>query len=403
MMARVPLVLSVVAAAPAAAQLSFQPLGFAPGRPSSRAQAISADGGTIVGDEEASLSSRAWYWRPATGMTLIGGTRARSVSPDGDVIVGLQGGTGGTSFRYRVSTNTNFVLPFLGGYGLEAFGASADGTTIVGKVWAVHSDFPQIWREGQGFSGLPYAPNTDSGYAYATTPDGSVVVGDMYAFVNSSGTAFRWTSAGTVALGTLTGGQGRSGALAVSPDGSVIVGYSSSATFRSPFRWVQGQGMQELGMPAGATDGRALALNPDGSVVAGFYWANNADHAFIWDQAHGTRDLQLVLEQQGSSGELLQWSLQRATGVSADGRSIAGYGIDPQGRTQAFLARIGLPCYANCDASTTPPVLNVLDFNCFINRFIAGDSWANCDDSTGPPILNVVDFMCFLARFTEGC
>ena len=29
-------------------------------------------------------------------------------------------------------------------------------------------------------------------------------------------------------------------------------------------------------------------------------------------------------------------------------------------------------CYANCDGSTTPPVLNVLDFNCFINRFAAG-------------------------------
>jgi hypothetical protein len=60
-------------------------------------------------------------------------------------------------------------------------------------------------------------------------------------------------------------------------------------------------------------------------------------------------------------------------------------------------------CYANCDASTTPPVLNVNDFTCFLNRFAAGDSAANCDGSTTPPVLNVNDFTCFLNRFAAGC
>ena len=61
------------------------------------------------------------------------------------------------------------------------------------------------------------------------------------------------------------------------------------------------------------------------------------------------------------------------------------------------------PCYANCDASTTAPVLNVLDFSCFLNKFAAGDPYANCDASTTPPVLNVLDFSCFLNRFTAGC
>jgi hypothetical protein len=60
-------------------------------------------------------------------------------------------------------------------------------------------------------------------------------------------------------------------------------------------------------------------------------------------------------------------------------------------------------CYANCDASTVPPVLNVADFGCFLNRFAAGDSDANCDSSTAPPVLNVNDFACFLNRFAAGC
>jgi hypothetical protein len=61
------------------------------------------------------------------------------------------------------------------------------------------------------------------------------------------------------------------------------------------------------------------------------------------------------------------------------------------------------PCYPNCDGSTAAPILNVLDFNCFLNRFTAGASYANCDNSTSAPMLNVLDFNCFLNRFTAGC
>jgi hypothetical protein len=60
-------------------------------------------------------------------------------------------------------------------------------------------------------------------------------------------------------------------------------------------------------------------------------------------------------------------------------------------------------CYANCDASSVPPVLNVLDFACFLNRFAAGDPYANCDGSSIAPLLNVLDFACFLNRFAAGC
>ena len=59
--------------------------------------------------------------------------------------------------------------------------------------------------------------------------------------------------------------------------------------------------------------------------------------------------------------------------------------------------------YANCDGSTTAPVLNVQDFSCFLNRFASGDTYANCDASTNPPALNILDFSCFLNRFAAGC
>jgi subtilisin family serine protease len=60
-------------------------------------------------------------------------------------------------------------------------------------------------------------------------------------------------------------------------------------------------------------------------------------------------------------------------------------------------------CYANCDGSAAPPVLNVADFQCFITRFAGGEAWANCDGSTADPVLNVADFTCYLQRFAAGC
>jgi hypothetical protein len=68
----------------------------------------------------------------------------------------------------------------------------------------------------------------------------------------------------------------------------------------------------------------------------------------------------------------------------------------------AILTRVYV-CPANCDGSTTAPVLNVEDFTCFINKFAMNDPGANCDCSTTEPILNVEEFTCFINRFAMGC
>ncbi len=70
-----------------------------------------------------------------------------------------------------------------------------------------------------------------------------------------------------------------------------------------------------------------------------------------------------------------------------------------------YLGAITLPppCYANCDGSTTPPVLHVHDLPFFLNRFPAGSRSPKPDGSTMPPVLNVLDFSCFLNAFAAGC
>jgi hypothetical protein len=60
-------------------------------------------------------------------------------------------------------------------------------------------------------------------------------------------------------------------------------------------------------------------------------------------------------------------------------------------------------CYPNCDGSTSAPMLDVADFTCFMNRYMAGQPYANCDGSTRPPTLTITDFLCFMRRFASGC
>jgi uncharacterized membrane protein len=202
-------------------------------------------------------------------------------------------------------------------------------------------------------------------------------------------------------LGDLAGGLPSSAAYAVSANGSVIVGQGNSLSGAEAVRWAGGSitGLGDLA--GGVYNSSAQAVSADGSIVVGYGTNASGAVAMIWDAGSGMRALSDALASAGApvpSG----WVLQRANGLSADGSVIVGTGIDPVGRPQAWIAHLP-SCYANCDQSTTAPILNVLDFTCFLNRFAAGDPYANCDASTQSPVLNVLDFGCFLNRFAAGC
>jgi hypothetical protein len=144
--------------------------------------------------------------------------------------------------------------------------------------------------------------------------------------------------------------------------------------------------------------------------------------------ACGGNTVELALETQGVGPYALQWrrnGVALADGPTGSGSSISGAttgtltitsaGVADAGAydcriTRPGCSRSGLSspasveaCYANCDCSVVAPTLNVLDFNCFLSHFAAGDPYANCDGSTTPPVLNVLDFNCFLSAFALGC
>ncbi len=79
--------------------------------------------------------------------------------------------------------------------------------------------------------------------------------------------------------------------------------------------------------------GIAYAVSADGSVVVGT-GEYASSRAFIWDQSHGMRNLKEVLENDYGL-DLTGWTLTRATGISADGLTIVGYG-----NNGAWIAKI---------------------------------------------------------------
>jgi probable HAF family extracellular repeat protein len=87
----------------------------------------------------------------------------------------------------------------------------------------------------------------------------------------------------------------------------------------------------------------AHAVSADGSVVVGtaFSPSNPNYQAFIWDAAHGMRSLQQVLTDDGLN--LTGWVLTDARAISADGNTIVGNGLDPNGKGEAWIANIPEP------------------------------------------------------------
>lgn len=176
--------------------------------------------------------------------------------------------------------------------------------------------------------------------AYGVSADGSVVVG--YGLGANGREAFRWTEAGgMVGLGDLPGGSFWSEARGVSADGSTVIGFSLRENGQEAFRWTEAGGMVGLGVLPGGFASEARGVSADGSVIVGYseFASIPRFDAFIWDATNGMRSLFDVLT--GEFGlDLTGWTLTAATAVSADGLTIVGYGTNPQGGLEAWVASI---------------------------------------------------------------
>ena len=329
-----------------ATNISFQGLGFlAGGAPESEANAVSADGSVVVGSSGSGLGSfEAFRWTASGGMVGLGvlpgmgmESQANGVSADGSVVVGSRTTLPGQFQAYRWTQAGGMVN--LGNNSRHAYGVSADGAVVVGERRS-RGDFEAFrWTETTGVVGLGFLPHlpewSPTSYAFGVSADGAAIVGSSIS--SSSQVAFRWTDANKmIGLGDLIGGSVHSGARAASSDGSVIVGYGNSSSGQEAFRRMGGV-MSGLGdLPGGIFRSIATSVSADGSVVVGSSTTDIGSEAFVWDALSGMRNLKSVLTDGGL--DLAGWTLTNARGVSTDGRTIVGVGVNPTGQTEAWRA-----------------------------------------------------------------
>jgi probable HAF family extracellular repeat protein len=279
---------------------------------------------------------------------------SRALSYDGSVIVGhgQSGWPGAQAFRWTAETDLVGLghLPTNFGPSSIANDVSADGGVVVGESHGMVGREAFIWTEATGMVGLGHLPGGDGNYhhskATAISGDGSIIVGTD----NSTGyrKAFFWTKdSGMTAIAPTQ----ETNAKDISADGEVIVGNYFTHVKSYAFYWTQEEGLISLGeIPGHETRySTAYATSADGSVIVGgcndTFGPYSGDEAFIWDEINGMRNIQDMLENECDL-DLDGWTLIDARGISADGLTFTGTGINPDGNTEAWIAIVPEPATA---------------------------------------------------------
>jgi probable HAF family extracellular repeat protein len=341
--------LALVALAAPSLHAQFQGLGFLAGEPYSEAYAISGDGSTVVGTSfDENGDTRSFRWTAATGMVALPPINpewtsgdAYAVSYDGSVIVGqdypldedvIDGGTrqgyrwtaGATVFDPGTTVGTPYAPGATYSWG-ESTGVSADGSVVIGAEGGL--GIPFRWTAAGGTVHLIPGP----GEATGISADGSVVVGFEY-----GGTAFRWTEADGAVPIEVPGISLEPNA--ISADGTTIVGNYDGD---NAFAWTESGGIQFLDTLPGSTETHALAVSGDGRWAVGHAGEYYGEIATLWDTTTGeVWDLNELFTTTFDF-DLEGWTLRVATGISADGLTITGWGINPNGDAEAWIAHLG--------------------------------------------------------------
>ena len=339
------------------AQATFEGIGFlSESNKQSRAFDVSDDGNVIVGwsvfELDGNFVAEAFRWENGVMQGLgdlpggVFSSQARGVSGDGSVVIGYGVTSAPTiweAFRWNATDGMVGLGDFVeNDFHSEATDVSYDGSVIVGRSYTTSK--PMLWINGE----LQYLEEELFGEAWGVSADGSMVVGS--GDLNDVQQAFIWTQeTGAVGLGAPDGGY--SVAFKISADGNTVVGIQYSSDFEA-FRWTGETGMEGLGFLSGGNYSNAKDVSDDGKTVVGV--GNSADEyiAFIWREETGMQSLKELLENEFGL-DLSGWVLIEATAISADGSTIVGIGINPDGNTEGWKAVIPSSSGGNCTAPNT--------------------------------------------------
>lgn len=326
------------------------------------------------------------------------------VSGDGSVAFGssIISSGGWEAFRWTAGAGIQSVGDLPGGHvGGYAFDSSYDGSVIVGRSFTNNSsgqpvERAYVWTQEAGMEELPLPDDpyfsdpvfsTGSTGAFAVSADGQTVAGlasksggpynrsIIWDLQDNTATLMDWPYNTSVVLeisevdisangSTIlvsgspdsflwTQGDGYgttvSGAIALSGDGSAVLGNGwtdDPEPYRDSFVWNQQDGKSFLGALDGWSTNHATVISYDGSTVAGYLFNDPMQYedfaAYIWNEQDGVRLIQDILENDYNL-DLTGWTLTNATGISDDGLTLVGNGINPDGVEEGWIATIPEP------------------------------------------------------------
>jgi probable HAF family extracellular repeat protein len=339
--------LALIAAACSTVAAFANPTDIHPsGQPgNSYALAVSGDGTTIVGYDNSTPAIRAFSKIGGAYAQLAldaGGSfsEAAGVSANGSVIVGHTDIFGGDISAAIWTNGILTVLPLNGSAEMRATGVSADGLTVVGFMVDVNGRTDAFYRDSLNFVSLAFLSGGLHTKATGVSGDGSLIVctvsndfflspivrdGLIYDHVGATLTLINPHGNGVAGFGSrpfteMTG---------ISADGSTSIGVSysigsSPTTDGLAFRRASNGTITSLGNLGGAWS-IPNAISANGAVIVGQSANGSSEEAFVYQNGTMT-----------GLGFLPGGSTSNATGVSADGSVIVGYGDVTGGATHAF-------------------------------------------------------------------
>ena len=276
--------------------------------------------------------------------------------------------------RYDVNSQTWTTLGNLGfvvdNSTSSGYAISGDGNILVGNSWADPANgngttpytHAVAWNEEDGIIDLGslYAVLNRSTRADALSHDGSIIAGWQDFNGPWKSAVWRKNPAGGYFPNEylLIDPQGNpydefnqlGQASAVSANGNWIGGYGDYA-FANPWLWSEATGLLDLGnmgLPEGTT-GYVSGINSDGTRVIGWYdyspdpWTHEYT-PFIWTPATGSMNLNTFIT------DTLGYTMEKGpvyipNCMSADGKFIAGWGLDPEPAPwgELFTFRLEIP------------------------------------------------------------